>query len=507
MSAELAAVREVWAQRTRARTRGDVLYLVYLAVLTALIIGVPALLAAGEALARPDVLPMLLAEGAPRVASVLALALAAAAVLLGAIRGPALLSPFLTATLAASGIRRRVVLRRPFARSLAVLALASAVLAALLGATLLSAGGTDAAAATTFVVAAVGAGLLLGAAWLAGELLTAGPRRLLALALASAALLVAVLPGAGGPAGVYPVGPDGAVGPLAWALVLLGGGILAVLVGAALLDRLRGRVLAEQAARWESATIVATSGDLAAAVGTFRPPPTTGRALPAIGGGPLVLLYARRDAVTWLRSPERFVVAVLGALLAAAVLGGSILLEGPLRGGAVLLGAAALWGASGALVDGLRHGVHTLGAPGLFGQSAAVQVALHAVAPMLLLSALAALGGGVLWWTAGAGDRAALDALLLPLALAPVLVAGRMRDAAKGPMPLALSTPMPTPQGDLSVLPMLAWQADALLLAILAGAVLAGLALLGPAWIAGGSAVLTGMMTLWALGRLRALRS
>src|SRR5690606_2179632 len=108
---------------------------------------------------------------------------------------------------------------------------------------------------------------------------------------------------------------------------------------------------------------------------------------------PLVLLYARRDAVTWLRSPERLAGGVTVALLAAAALAGSTLLTGPLAWGAVLLGATALWGAAGTLVDGIRHGVHTLGAPVLFGQSGAVQVMLHCVAPALLLSVLAALGG------------------------------------------------------------------------------------------------------------------
>lgn len=72
-------------------------------------------------------------------------------------------------------------------------------------------------------------------------------------------------------------------------------------------------------------------------------------------------------------------------------------------------------------------------------------------------------------------------------------------------MPLALSTPMPTPQGDLVVLPMLAWHSDALLLALLSGAVLAGLGTAGPLWLPAGAAVLLAGMSLMAAGRLREL--
>ncbi|MDN5821135.1 MAG: hypothetical protein L0H39_06575, partial [Brachybacterium sp.] len=291
-----------------------------------------------------------------------------------------------------------------------------------------------------------------------------------------------------------------------WALLVLGAGIAATAVGIALLDRLQGAVLREQSMRWESVATVATSGDLAGAAGTFRPPPSAGRRLRAIGPRPLVLLYARRDAVAWLRSPDRLAVGIVVALLAAAALAGSTQLTGPLAWAAVLLGTVALWGAGSTLVEGIRHGVHTLGAPRLFGQTVAVQVLLHALAPALLLTALAALGGGGLV-LAGGIDEDAVGAALLPVALTPVLIAGQVRDAAKGPMPLQLMTPMPTAQGDGSVLVMLVWQSDALLLALLSGTLLAGLGALGPVWVLGGAALLTALMALMARSRLRTLGS
>src|SRR5699024_5684648 len=75
------------------------------------------------------------------------------------------------------------------------------------------------------------------------------------------------------------------------------------------------------------------------------------------------------------------------------------------------------------------------------------------------------------------------------------------------PMPLSLMTPIPTPQGDLSVLSVLVWQADALLLAVLAGAVLAGLLLLlGPVAMLPGAGGLLGGMAGMTRARLRARR-
>lgn len=504
MTSSLAAVREVWAQRDQARTRGDVLYLVYVAALSVLVFLAPALQMAGAALSRPDVLPVLLTDGAPQVTAAIALAGAAAMVLLGAVRGPALLAPFFTATLASSGIRRRAVLWRPFVRALLVPVLAIVTLAALIALTLVTAGHATAVGTAWFVLAAIGSGLLLAAAWLAGQLLADAPRRLLAAALAAGTPLALLLPIGTGPGGAYPVGPTQ---PGPWASGLVIAGLLAVGAGIPLLDRLRGTVLQEQAARWESASTIATTGDLAGAAGMFRTPPTTGRGLRAIGPRPLVLLYLRRDLVAWLRSPERLVIGVLAGLLAGAALAGSTLLTGPLSWFAVLVGAAGLWAASGPFVDGIRHGVHTLGAPDLLGQAAGTQALLHTLAPTLLLAVLSAAGGAVVWWTAGAGTMSALGAVLLPVALVPVLIAGRVRDAAKGPMPLSLSTPMPTPQGDVSVIPLLAWQSDAILLALLAGAVTAVLGPLGPIWLLGAALLLTALMALMARSRLHALRT
>src|SRR5699024_2499223 len=172
-------------------------------------------------------------------------------------------------------------------------------------ATLLSAEHTTAAAGAWFILSALGGGLLLGACWLLGQLLDALPRRLLALALTVSAVAITWSPVPLLLAAPHPApSPGSLAGSVPWAIGVLAAGMVCVGACIPLLDRLRGAVLAEQAARWESATVIATTGDLAGVAGEFRARPSAARRLPAIGPGALPLLYARRDAVAWLRTPE-----------------------------------------------------------------------------------------------------------------------------------------------------------------------------------------------------------
>ena len=92
------------------------------------------------------------------------------------------------------------MLRRPFARALLVPVLGLALLAALVGSTLVSAGHAETGAAVLFAVGAAGAGLLIGAAWLVGQLLRPMPARL----LCSGMLLTAALAAATAPIGLGP---------------------------------------------------------------------------------------------------------------------------------------------------------------------------------------------------------------------------------------------------------------------------------------------------------------
>ena len=504
MTASLRAVREIWADRTEARTRGDLLYLLYVAVLSVPVLVVPLLRMLGMGLARPDVLPVLLAGSAPQVVGAALPLAGAVALLVGAMRGPALLAPFFTASLAWSHLRRRTVLWRPFPRARTGPVLGGVISATLVTVTLVGSGHAGPAAGAWFVLAGLGGSLLLGSAWLLGQKLEAGPRRLLVLALTASAAVAAWQPVPLLLGAVYPVDPAATSVP--WAIGMLLGGAVAVGACIPMLDRLRGTVLAEQASRWESATVIATTGDLAGVAGQFRDRPTAARRLPAIGPGALPLLYARRDAVAWLRTPEPSGVNALLVFCAAAALAGGMQLAGPLAWLVIGAGTLGLWAGSGAFVDGIHHAIHTLGAPPLLGQSAALQAVLHALAPTLLLGALATLGAaGAALFTGSPGADAAV-VLLVPVLLVPVLVAGRVRDAAKGPMPLSLATPMPTAQGDLSVIPMLIWQSDAIVLALLSGAALTLAGAAGTSWVLLAAAGAGVVMALMARSRLRGMR-
>ncbi len=506
----LAGALEVWQSRDGAPTRGDRLYLVYVAVLTVLVIGVPAGRTVIGALARPDVIPYLLSGSAPNVLTGAWLALCALLVLVGAVRGPALLTPFFTVTLASSSMPRRRALLRPFARALGALAALVTVLGALMAGTLVQAGLASAGEAAVFSAACAGAALLAGGAWLLGEIAGATVRRILAGALVLAGLAAALLPGGGliGPGAALPGGSGAAENGHIAALVLVLAGLAAVVIGALRLNRVRGTVLLEQARRWADATTTAVSGDLAAAAGAFRALPTAGRRLRAIGAsggaGPVALLrlYARRDLVALARTPERTVAAVLGMLAAGAALALAAPLTGPVRWALVVGAALVSHAAASALVDGARHGIATIGAPGLFGQSAGRQVLCHLTVP-LLVAALAAGSGALAAVLSGAGGAPGVTAAVL---LAPLLVIGRVRDAAKGPMPLRLTMPMPTAQGDASIIPMLAWQADGPLLAIATGVLLAIGAGIGPAAALIAAGAMLAVLGVGAVTRMRELQ-
>lgn len=514
-SSALAAARDIWEWREEAGAPGGVsslLYTVYLVLATACVLGVPLGRIAVRALARPDVLPYLLHPAAPGLLTALWLLACALLILAGAQRGPAILTPFLTATLASSFMPRRVPLLRPLVRSALAILAAGVLIGLVPGMTLEAADRADPAAVALLCAAMAGAALLGLGAWMLGELTGAGIRRLVAGLLGAAAGTAAVLaveagitvpgPGTALP-GALAAGSSVPADAVLTTLALLIAGLLVALACAPLLNRLRGTVLLQQARTWEAAMSAATSGDLATAGGGFRALPSVGRALRAVrvparpGLAALVLLYARRDLVALLRTPERALGGLAGAVAGGASLGVSTQLVGPVQWMMVGIGALLLWAGSGALVDGLRHGIATLGAPVLLGQDVGAQVLLHLSGPGVVLLASAAIGG-VAFGTA------------LPVLVAAVLLIGRVRDAAKGPMPLRLSMPMPTPQGDVSVLGVLAWQADAVILALVSAVVIALGGLRGGA--AGllvmllVAAVMAVILALGARTRLRELR-
>ncbi|RIJ53788.1 hypothetical protein DZG03_16035, partial [Clavibacter phaseoli] len=111
----LRTVRSLRLERGGASPM-DLAYTVYAGALTVLIVGIPVLRAIVLELAEPVAAAALRAHGPTAAAGIAGLA-ALALLVAGGARGPALLSPFLIAALAGSGLPRAAVLGRPFARA------------------------------------------------------------------------------------------------------------------------------------------------------------------------------------------------------------------------------------------------------------------------------------------------------------------------------------------------------------------------------------------------------
>src|SRR5699024_6273432 len=122
------------------------------------------------------------------------------------------------------------------------------------------------------------------------------------------------------------------------------------------------------------------------------------------------------------------------------------------------VGAGISYAALGVFTDGLRHAAETAAAPPLYRYSTAGLYGLHAILPALWAIACTLIGASL----APAGTSLGLVISMGSLAL--FVVAARVYDSAKGPLPPVLLTPISTPAGDLSGLLVIAWQADALLI-------------------------------------------
>jgi hypothetical protein len=440
----------------------DLAYALYAGALTVLIVGVPVLRAIVLELAEPDAAAALLAHG-PTAATAVAGIAAAALVLAGGARGPALLSPFLTSALAGGDLPRAAVLARPFARAVLGSAALAGLVALLPGLALLVAGRADTGPVAAWTAGGALMGVVLAGCWLAGQRLTEAGRGIGAAALLGSALVAVLAPSPAVPwaaVGTLFPGAD-AAGDAAVALGVLAALAVACLaVAPVLLAGLRGPDLLAQAQRWQTATTLATTGDLAMAAGGFRPVPRIGRGWRAVGGGSPAALVLRRDLVGALRTPVRAVSACLGVAAAGALV--ALALDGSGAGLAMPAVAAALVGflALGVGADGFRHVVDVSSAPPLYGIPTGRLLLLHAALPA---------SAGVACALAGAGIAVAVGADAGALVVAPavvlLLVVIRAFDAAKGPLPLAVMAPVVTPAGDASALVIAAWQADALLLA------------------------------------------
>ncbi|MBH0054574.1 hypothetical protein I6E74_10400 [Salinibacterium sp. SWN139] len=446
----------------RAQSESDLRYTIYVALMVLLIVGVPVIRMAILGLASPEIVAFVVSTAAPAVLSAVTGLLIAALVVLGRIRGPALVDPFRSAVVASNHLPRRQTLLRPFLVSTTQLVGVLVALALVLSAALAVAGAASALSVVVFVAATVLVGILAGIAWLGGQSLPPRSSQRIAAALAAVSLTGAVIPGGllltpwGWVALLYPssgLAPWLALAGLAIAV------LAASLVVPKLLDGIRGSELNAQAQRWTSAATFTASADLAGAFEQFRALPTVGRQWRAVQVVPTPILMFVRDIVGSLRTPERALLAALSLTVAGFLLASISAVPATVAWAPALLGGVIAFLALGVWSDGFRHAADTAVALPLYGFGVAKEIALHATLPVV--GVLVFVGAGALTALAVGASPASV---IVALAFALFIVIIRIMNATKGQMPLELLAPIPTPAGDLSGALVMMWQADALLL-------------------------------------------
>ncbi|GAA5229998.1 hypothetical protein [Arthrobacter cryoconiti] len=463
----LRSVRAVYRRRGDGRTRGDITYAVYVGFLALLTVAAPWCWGIGLTLAQPSLLSILTDPNADHMVGVVCGLVLAGLAASGAVRGPALLSPFFTAVLAGNDLPRSRTLRRPFIQSAALLTGILMGVALLASTVPVTTGIASAWNGMAFVAAAGCFGVLGSVTWLSGQVLGDKHAGRLTAGLLIASLFTWTIPTLG------VLAPWGWVGRLwmtgssvnLWVLA----GLLLVTAAAAmrvskLLNSLTGTALMDQSLRWQAAGVSAFVGDAAAAaLGSFRAQPQWGRTWPAATCNHAAVRFFVRDFIGTLRTPKRFMTGIIFLLLGnlTLVLGPSLLgMPAWLLGG---MGGGLCYLALGVFSDGFRHAAEAASAPPLYKYSNTQLYALHAVFPLVVTLACSVIVTASVAVTGVPVSAAAVGISVL-------IVIVRAYDSAKSPLPVSLLTPMPSQFGDMSTVTVLAWQADALLVSLAAGA-------------------------------------
>tara|TARA_R110002051_G_scaffold187018_1_gene256717 strand:- start:164 stop:1642 length:1479 start_codon:yes stop_codon:yes gene_type:complete len=455
-------------RRERQRGSGsNSRYTVYSVIMLLLIVGIPIFRMLVVELSSADALAVLVSPIASQVLAAMVGASCAALVLLGRIRGPALVDAFEGEVVAGNHLPRRHTLRRTFLRSAAALTLSCMLIAVVAASALAVAGIATASTAVVFVIGAVLVGIVASTGWLLGQSVSTRSSRWAAAAIAATALLAAVVPGA---LAVVPWGWFGLLYPGGGAPSVLALVPLAALVAVAgcgvpsLLDSIRGVELSAQARRWSSATTFAATADVAGGLAQLRALPTGGRGWTAVRNAPLPVLVLVRDLVGSLRSPERPVVAALALVAAGFALASVSVVPSALAWVTAVFGATVAFLALGVWSDGFRHAAETAHELPLYGFAVTKQFALHSLLPILGVIVFAGSGAA-----AALAVGATVASVSVSITFALFVITVRIMNATKGRMPLALLTPIPTPMGDFSGLIVVFWQADALLVTAMVG--------------------------------------
>ena len=499
--AALRTVRAVLRERSGQPSSSDLAYGLYLAIMLTIIVVAPfvravVLLLAGSPSPSPAAVEPLFAA--------LPLLLAAAA-LAGAHTGPAHARLPEVDLILSSTLPRPLVLRRAMLRvALAAVLITTSVTGVLLGGA--AARGDLALPMGLLPLAgAAGVGLLASVAMLLGQL---GRACRWAVAVGSAALA-----GVWGTRafGLLPVEWSASAAQLNW--WVLGFGLVAAAVAAALSALVPWDVLREQSLRWSAVSALALTGDLHMATERLGAPVRVGRgwhsavqAWSARAPGPTALIL-RRDLLGIMRTPGRSLGALFGA-----VASGALLAVGVLRADTPLWAAAA--GATALLLAYASIGPWCRGLRAAAGTFGGLPIVPLAPSGLVLRHALLPLGcAGVTVSLSCLGTMALLRVDIASLGTAAVCGAGagavvlglRLVGALKGPLPNRLLAPVPTPAGDMSGVNVLLWSLDGVFWAVLLGSALGAALAVAPPVAAAGAVLALVLLGIGAAVRLRSL--
>lgn len=509
----LAAVRAILLGRRDRPTRSDTAYTIYVIVIGGLVVVFPIVRAIMIGLSVPEISAWALDAWTPRTMPLALLLLSLAVVLFGRLRGPIVPpEPFIDLVVA-SPIGRHLSLRR-FARRGEM----ASVLLALIGAAILLggvglAGSLSVPGALLFLVSCVLGGVHLSVFWLIGQLSTPLRRyTILALgALAALAAFAAFLPGGAvvsawlGPWGwiaqTWGAAAGGVDAGAVVAFALLTASLLSVRWTGAILSQLTRDDLASQARRWGTVVSLATTGDVKSAANRLKSTPRRGRHWTIRFPAHPVVATVVRDVVGIARFPMRTIFWAIVSVIS----GGAIAWPFAIPSDGTLIAYAApliAYFAVGGWAEGLRAYATTIGASSPFGTSARVQVLAHLIAPGLIAGVLMLVGAGIV--LVATGGAALTRTVLWITLLVLFLTIMQAFSALKGLLPLGLLAPVPTPMGDLSMISVALWLADAATLVLVVGGGLT--ALVAGTGITASSTVLilaaTAFMAWWARARL-----
>lgn len=456
----------------------DNAYNVYLVILIGLVLVFPWVRAIVLALGLPEAIAA--QSGSGQFLPAILAAVSFALVALGRIRGPIVpVQPYLDLVVASPIPQRRTLAAS--ARGALLLSAGIGCLSAA-SAVLIRASGAphDWVGVGAFFAGCVLASLQFAVLWLIGQQQTP-LRRWVLIGLGALTLILAMPPLADTDLARW-VGPWGwlaetwrAVGNGAIVDTWVALGLLAASAGSlvaipALLDTLRREDLAAQSQRWNAVGSLAQTGDVKAAANRLKALPRRGRTWEVRFSKHPIVAIAQRDWLGIRRFPSRALLWTAATLAAGAALAATHANEA--AGLWPYLVPLALYFAVGGWLEGMRMFAGTLGSASPYGLSSRAQTFAHLVVPGAIASVLAVLGAVI--GCLIANGTVSLLALAWIACLALFALVLQVFSALKGPVPVDVRAPILTPFGDVSMIRVGLYLADAAVFMVLLGGWLTG---------------------------------